>query len=83
MPDNEEFYSRQLDAIRVTRADKLQINPQPLRTVKRKELATEYELMKKYQCQAMTKQGHQCTRTQIANSDFCRQHSGGGIVLCW
>jgi hypothetical protein len=67
------------DLVRVTRADKLQINPQPLRVVPqhKRELMSDYEAWMKFRCQATTKQGYQCTRTQIAHSEFCRQHSHG------
>jgi hypothetical protein len=53
---------------------RLQINPDPLRIVKRKALATEHELAERCRCRATTRQGHRCTRIQVSGSDYCRQH---------
>jgi hypothetical protein len=54
---------------------RVQINPDPLRIVKRKALATDNELAEAVRCQAMTKRGYRCTRTQAWGSVYCRQHS--------
>lgn len=53
---------------------RLQINPQPLRRVKRKELASLHELADRFRCKETTQQGHRCVRLQTSESDYCWQH---------
>jgi hypothetical protein len=53
---------------------RLQLNPQPLRLVKRRELATDAELVDRYRCRTTTRQGIRCSRIQTNDSDYCWQH---------
>lgn len=54
---------------------RLTINPEPLKLVGRRTLASERELRESVRCTAIKSNGERCTRIQTQGSDRCWQHA--------